>query len=850
MPLSVGDRLGPYEILARIGAGGMGEVYKARDTRLDRVVAIKLSKAEFSERFEREARTIATLNHPHICTLHDVGPNYLVMEYIEGTPLKGPLSLDQALKYAVQICDALDAAHKKNITHRDLKPANILVTKSGVKLLDFGLAKIGPAIKADDATMTMALTGKGEILGTLFYMSPEQLQGQDADARSDIFAFGLVLYEMLTGKRAFDGSSQASVIAAILERPAPSVAEVAPAALDRALRKCLAKDADDRWQTARDLRDEIEWIGDGAPEPKTAAPSRLGIAGWMVAALALASAGALALVHFRDTPPSLPAYTFTVAPPEGEKFRGVPAISPDGKLLAVGTLGADSSPRVAILDLQSQSWRHLPGAAGGGAASWSPDGRYLAFIADAKLKKIDIAGGPPQVLCDTPAGWAPNVAWTDDGGILFSALDGMRRVLASGGEPVLVTTLNGSRQEDMLAVPQWIPGERRFLYIARSLQNTKSGIFIASTDLPPSRQGRDPVQRPAVNAVVYAPSPRGSGFVLYARDGALMAQPIDTRVGHLTGEPFLVAPQVGFSGAALAASASKNGVLAYSTDPEATARVQFAWFDRAGKRLVSVGPAGAYTEFSLAPDEKRLAVVQLGSITGKRDIYIVDLTQAGVSTRFTFDPTSTHFPVWSPDGGRIIYADRLLGAGAINQKPANGGTTQVLGQSLGQPTDWSSDGHKILYRADNNLWVLDGGRPVRITQADGAKDQGRFSPDGKWIAYRSAESGENEIWVQPYPPSGAKWQISAGGGSEPRWSRDGKELFYLSGQALMAVPVSAATGFGRGPAKPLFRLQNVRPNVGFAPSRDGLRFLIPTFASEGTPPTITVMTNWLVAEKK
>ncbi len=568
---------------------------------------------------------------------------------------------------------------------------------------------------------------------------------------------------------------------------------------------------------------------------------------WIVATLALASAVALAFVHFRETAPSTPAYTFSVAPPEGETFREVPAISPDGKLLAVATLGANGN-HMAILDLQSQSWRQLPGADFFTAPSWSPDGRHLAFIADAKLKKIDIAGGPPQVLCDTPAGWTPFTAWTDDGGILFSGLDGMRRIPASGGEPVQVTMLDASRQEDLQGIPQWIPGGRRFLYIARSRQNAKSGIFMASTDLPPSRQGRDPVQIPAATGAVYAPGPRGSSFLLYARDGALLAQPFDTHAGHLMAEPFLVAPQVGFAGTALAASASKNGVLAYSANFEA-ANIQFAWFDRAGKRLETVGPAGAYAEFSLSPDKKRLAVVQFGK-GNKRDIYIVDLTQAGVSTRFTFDPTERRFPVWSPDSRRIIYAAQLRGAAAIYQKPADGGTAQVLGQSLGQPTDWSSDGGKILYQADNDLWVLDGGKPVRITQGDAAKNQGQFSPDGKWIAYRSTESGESEVWVQPYPPSGAKWQVSAGGGSEPRWSGDGKELFYLSRGMLTEVPVSSASAFERGPAKPLFRLQYEGTIVSYAVSRDGRRFLIRTIASEGTPSAITVMTNWLATVKK
>ena len=426
MPLSVGDRLGPYEILAPIGAGGMGEVYKARDTRLDRIVAIKVSKTEFSERFEREARAIATLNHPHICQLYDVGSNFLVMEYIEGAPLKGPLPLDQALKYAVQICDALDAAHKKSITHRDLKPANILVTKAGVKLLDFGLAKLGPAVKAGEATMTMALTGKGEILGTLFYMSPEQLQGKDADARSDIFAFGLVLYEMLTGKRAFDGSSQASVIAAILERPAPSVAEVATAALDRVLRKCLAKDPDDRWQTARDLKDEMEWIVGQVPLQATGlSPTGHGPVPqrwpWIVvAALVIALAGAVWGWWRATRPVAHPLMYLSVDLGQDALLGGgngtsrvALILSPDGTRLVYRTRGGLST---RLLDQPKAT--PLAGTEGADDPFFSPDGRWIGFFANGKLKKISVQGGAAVTLCDAPS--EHGGSWGEDGNIVFA----------------------------------------------------------------------------------------------------------------------------------------------------------------------------------------------------------------------------------------------------------------------------------------------------------------------------------------------------------------------------------------------------------------------------------------------
>src|SRR5271170_5940693 len=396
MPLSAGDKLGPYEIIAPIGAGGMGEVYKARDTRLDRMVAVKVSNEQFSERFEREARAVAALNHSNICTLHDVGPNYLVMEYVEGAVLKGPLPIDQALKYAAQICDALDAAHKKNITHRDLKPANILVTKSGVKLLDFGLAKVGTPLDAGEGTKTLALTGKGEILGTFQYMSPEQINGQEAGPESDIFSFGLVLYEMLTGKRAFDGSTPASVIAAILVRPAPSVADVAPPALDRVLKRWLEKDPEKRWQSARDLKAEIDCIGK-EPEPGKNAPlpSRFSWVAWGVAAFLLVLA---AWGWYRATRPveEPRVLKMSVLPPEKSALLGdIPAVSPDGQRVAL-VVSLEGKTSLWVRDLGSLEARALPGTEGASLPFWSPDSHILGFFANGKLRKTDVAGGPVQ----------------------------------------------------------------------------------------------------------------------------------------------------------------------------------------------------------------------------------------------------------------------------------------------------------------------------------------------------------------------------------------------------------------------------------------------------------------------
>ena len=460
MLLSVGDRLGPYEILALIGKGGMGEVYRARDPRLNRDVAIKVSAAQFTERFEREAKAIAALNHPNICQIYDVGTNYLVMEYIEGSPLKGPLPLDQAMKYAAQICAALDAAHRKGITHRDLKPTNILVTKSGIKLLDFGLAKltsaksgtsdIGQAPKPDDATFTMALTGKNEIVGTLYYMSPEQLQeqasGQQIDGRSDIFSFGLVLYEMITGKRAFDGGSAASVIAAIMERPAPSIADVAPPALDRVLKKCLAKDPDERWQTARDLRDELDWVmlPRTETEPANTASVRLRprYMGWVGAAiLVLSVVVGWESAQFFRSPAERQVIRLQLNPPAGGQFifglgitPGGIAISPDGKTVAfVASVASQAGLWVQSLD--GAEARLLSGSEGAGYPFWSPDGKSIAFFANGKLQRIDLPGGAPLTISEIDASLRPGGAWSDDGYILFGTTSGLLRVSASGGTP-------------------------------------------------------------------------------------------------------------------------------------------------------------------------------------------------------------------------------------------------------------------------------------------------------------------------------------------------------------------------------------------------------------------------------
>ena len=586
MPLSAGERLGPYEILEPIGAGGMGEVYKARDTRLDRTVAIKVSKTEFSERFAREARATSALNHSQICQLYDVGPNYLVLEYIEGAPLKGPLPLDQALKYAAQICDALDAAHKKTIIHRDLKPANILVTKQGIKLLDFGLAKVGPAVGADEATMTMALTGKGQILGTLSYMSPEQIGGQEADARSDIFAFGLVLYEMLTGKRAFEGSTPASVMGAIMERPAPSIAEIAPAGLDRVLKRCLEKDPENRWQTARDLKIGLELI---SSEPAThnaapvaAAPARKR---WLWPAIAAVLAAGIGVTAWMLQPkPAPPVRTtrFQIPLPEGAEFGQYVSLSPDGHKIAFNTVGRQNGFWIRDLDtLESKLIQDTQNAV---SPFWSPDSRFLAFSAGTQLKKVDGGGGAPQTICEIKE-QSGSGAWNKDGVIVFGTRGGgpgLRRVAAAGGIPTAVTLSDPAHGDTFHTLPFYLSDQKHFVYLRAGIP----GLYVGSLDVKPEEQSKERILESALGA------PLVNGKLFFLRQGTLMTQTFDERKFKLTGDPVPIAEHVGNGASHGFFSISASGSMAYREGSAATVS-QLTWLDRDGKpagRLACRGP--------------------------------------------------------------------------------------------------------------------------------------------------------------------------------------------------------------------------------------------------------------------
>ena len=906
MGLTSGTRLGPYEILALIGAGGMGEVYKARDTRLDRIVAIKVlpahlaDKPDLRERFEREARTIASLNHPHICTLYDIGRHdgidFLVMEYLEGETLamrllKGPLPLEQVLQYAIEISDALDKAHRKGVTHRDIKPGNIMLIPqggNGTKLLDFGLAKLKQAAAPASIPMSQLPTLKenptiqGTLLGTLQYMSPEQVEGKidEIDGRADIFAFGAVLHEMATGKRAFEGKSSASVLGAIMvSEPPPmsSLQPMTPPALERVVKRCLAKDRDERWQSAYDLWQELKWIAGGGSQVGMPAPvvasrkgplSNLRVA-WSVAAVILVAALAVgAFTYLRRAPADSQSVQFSVGPPEKATFSVAPmflTISPDGSKLA---FVADSSGKAQlwIRPLDSEAAQALAGTENPNQPFWSPDSRFLAFYADGKLKKIAVAGGPPQTLAEAPGN--TQGTWSREGIILFTPTTPgtIHRVSAAGGAATPVTTLDASRKEDGHWWPQFLPDGNHFLFLALSTNPENNAIYAGSLDSPEKK-----LLLNAISSVVYVPQ----GYLLFNREGTLMAQPFDAERIELTGEAVPIAEEVQFNAVQgrTAFSVSENGVLAYRHGPS-TGNLRLAWIDRAGKAVETFGAPGGYLGIDLSPDGKRIAVHRHDASGG--DIWLFDSARRGTMLRFTFDASQDNsMPIWSPDGSRIAFGSLRDGKWGIYQKPANGtGREELLFESelLKTPMSWSPDGKFIVYwvndpKTGSDQWVLPltGDRkPVAILQTPFNENQPQISPDGKWIAYASNETGRAEIYVRPFPSGEGKWQISTNGGVLPRWRRDGRELFYLGaitlGKAISVRVNSAGPTFEYGDPSELFASGYFNlPHTGgnyhpFAVSPDGQRFLIPRLESTGGGETaaapITVVLNWTAGLRK
>ena len=780
----------------------MGEVYRARDTRLDRTVAIKVLPTHLAasparrQRFEREAKAISSLSHPHICVLHDVGRHdgidFLVMEYLEGETLadrlkKGALPLEQVLRHGVEIADALDKAHRQGIVHRDLKPGNVMLTKSGAKLLDFGLAKL----RAPDAPVSAAselsalptgdkpLTAEGSLLGTFQYMAPEQLEGKEPDARADIFAFGAVLHEMATGERAFKGKSQASLIAAILAAepmPISRLQPLTPPALDRVVATCLAKDPDERWQSAHDLVSELKWIRDGGSTPT--APAARGMKreriAWTAAVLVAALAG-LVVSRWRDAtrePPRV-IQSALLPPPKtnfarGTFFDGPPVLSPDGRRIVFVLRSEDGRTRLWVRALEDAVAQPLVGTEGATYPFWSADSRSLGFFADTRLKRTESSGGPPQVLCDAPAGRGG--AWNREGVIVFAgpAGTGLFRVSASGGAPVPATHLDAASHETSHRWPFFLPGGRHFVYTvlrAGGSQPEPDGIFLGTLG---SNERRQLVVGRSNGA--YAPP----GYLLFVREGTLLAQPFDATRGEITGNAVPVAdPVQTFPPVAIAAfSVSETGLLAYQPGTAGEAS-QAVWIDRAGRQSETGMAAGPVGSLRLSHDGRRVAF-QVEDRQGRGDIWIHDLARR-VSSRFTFDPANDFDPVWSPDDTSIVFSSNRTGGGDLYRKATSGGGAEELlfaSDYRKSATDWSRDGRIILFSefgstTRQDIWSLS--LPDRkaqvVLQTEFFESAATLSPDGRWIAYFSDESGRQEVYVRPFPGPGAKSRISREGGT-------------------------------------------------------------------------------------
>jgi eukaryotic-like serine/threonine-protein kinase len=893
MALTTGTKLGPYEIVAPIGAGGMGEVYRARDTRLDRTVAVKILPAHLSSnpearhRFEREARAISSLNHPNICTLHDVGhqdgTDFLVMEYVEGENLAdrlihGPLPPEQVLKYGVEICEGLEKAHKNGVIHRDLKPGNVMLTKSGAKLMDFGLAKATSASPPPSSSLTMTLpsadqplTARGMVLGTFQYMSPEQVEGKEADARSDIFALGAVLYEMASGRRAFTGKSQASIVAAILAsdpQPISAAQPMSPPALDRVVRTCLAKDPDDRWQTAHDVKLQLRWIAEGGsqagiPAPLAARRRRTQNLAWAAAGICLLAAlTAGSILWLRPRRPPLP-FRASLLPPKNCSFDPFGfAISPDGKRLAfVGTAAAQSETTLWVRPLNSVAAQELSGTNGAIYPFWSPDSSAIGFFAGNKLKKIDAGGGPVIALADVEDGRGGT--WGSDGTIVFSRKaqqEGLYQVSSAGGPVSEVTHYDKTRNEDTHRWPWMMPDARHFIF------------YMSSTTLTATNSDQDPiagvyfVDRKTGKKIRVLPSESGAqyanGYLFYLRQQNLMAQPFNPSSGTLSGPPVPVAEAVEYNSDRWigAFSASASG-LAYLSG--AGKQSQLTWFGRDGREQGRLGAPGIYDVVSLSPDGQRVATNVTEPNGPNSDIWIYELAR-GTATRLTFEGVHAQIPVWTHDGKTIAYTTNRRG-GDLYAKPSSalgGEQSLVESDDFKLPTDWTPDGKLFLYMnfaygKGPRLWIQQAAPEKKnypLLRTNFSEEQARFSPDGRWLAYQSEETGKDEIFVVPFPSLSSKWQVSTSGGEQVSWRADGKELFYIApDRKLMALSVDTAGGnFKPGIPHALFVTSTTSVHHAFRQydvARDGQKFIMNTALEQSLEP-ITFYANWQSELKK
>jgi serine/threonine protein kinase len=886
-----GQTISHYRILGKLGQGAMGVVYQAEDTNLGRSVAVKFLPEELSddpralERFEREARAASALNHPNICTVYEVdqheGVRFIAMEYVAGKSLDqlvGPegLPVKDVLSYAIQIADALAKAHSVGIVHRDLKPSNIMVSQDGlVKLLDFGLAKVRagqPAIELTAPPAENPLTGEGAILGTLQYMAPEQLEGREADTRTDIFAFGAVIYEMATGRKAFEGKSQASLIAAILEREPPPVSIVvplAPPALDRVVATCLAKNPDNRWQTARYLQHELKWVADTREQPP-ALPVKWPnsqLLSWALVAILSLAVVVLATVRFREKPVETNAVRFQVPlPADVGAWESVPVVSPNGEWVVFSRVGPDR-PHFWLHSLNSMTTRSLAETDGAYTPFWSPDSRFVAFYVLEKsktdghyliyLKKIDVMSGQSQMICKV-GDQRGESTWSRDGVILLSQSGGpsvantLYRVSASGSELKPVLQLDKSRQERSQNDPQFLPDGRHFIYrsVWGSESAEKNAIYLGSLDSNETR-----LLTSVTSNVSYA----APGFLIYGREESLFAQQFDLKKLRLTGEPFPVAEHVAHSPDQTLSffSTSENGVLVYRS--AASGNMRLAWYRRDGTRLGSIGEPGRYEDLAMSPDETRLAA-------HRRDltftIWTVELS-SGIFTRLTFREPHQINPVWSPDGRELVFSSPQKAGGEFDlyRKVVGGAQEELLFESSESkvPQQWLRDG-SVLFQTGlgsqsgtvfYRLPLSGPRKPTLVLKTESSKTSPHVCSDGRWVAYQSDETGQNEVYVGAFPTFMEKRRVSSSGGCQALWRKDGKELFYLGLDGkVMSVDVRTGRRLETDVPKVLFQAPGrVEPGWDqYCVTGDGKKFIFlePVEASK----SLTVVLNWTAGLKR
>jgi eukaryotic-like serine/threonine-protein kinase len=878
MALAPSTKLGPYEIIAQLGAGGMGEVYRARDPRLARDVAIKILPKEMNAdparklRFEREAKTISGLNHPNICVLYDVGSqdgvDYLVMECVEGETLakrieKGPLPLEQLLKYAAQVADALDKAHRAGIVHRDLKPSNVMLTSAGAKLLDFGLAKPA-ATPASLATLTVSasatpVTQEGTVVGTFQYMSPEQVEGKELDGRSDIFSLGAVLYEMWTGQRAFPGKSQLSVASSILEKqPAPitSLRPLTPTALDRTIKKCLEKEPDDRWQSASDLASQLKWIAEGGTDSGLGVPAsgtsvrnseRMLAGAAIVTTLAIVLA-AVAWFRPRQSANAVVRLAVAVPPETPISDSWSMALSPDGRRLVFPVAHGGAS-QLAVRDIASYEIKSIAGTEGGASPFFSPDGEWLAFVANGKLKKIQVSGGPPIELANVQN--YTGGTWLADGIVVFTPdwRGGMYRVPASGGKPELLMRPEPGKEQDWQWSPEALPsGDILFT------RKTGEGSGESSVAVFSPKTGKLTTLIEQGSNAHYSPS----GHLLYISHGTVLAVPFDEKQLKVTGTPLPVLQGVRTSngGEYAAFSVARDGTLAYIPGASTGDHNVLVSVDLSGKETPLPAPPQAYEDLALSPDGKLLAMTIVGA--QQWSIWTYDLQQKTLN-RLTFDGDNRD-PIWSADGKRVIYASSRNGRKGLFWKPASepGGEEELI-TTLAQPfpDSVSKDGRYLIYDAFESrepsgiyLLPLQGERKPKLLFTERAVGDAEISPDGKWIAYESADSGRLEIYLRGFATGSGKWQVSTEGASHPVWSTDGHELFFRvsdpkSGDSMFSVTVSPGNEFAAGAPRRLFQFSCVEAGHDYAAAPDRQHLIcIKQPAAEATATQINVVLNW------